>query len=71
VSWQVEVTLAAQLPPVHTQPVAAGEQLAVSVMGLLVCPTEGPVTVQLGAVETTQARDWFGGLPVSVKLSQF
>jgi hypothetical protein len=50
----VALVMFPQLPPVHTQLVAIGEQLAVNVMGLLIVPTAGPVTVQAGGFETMQ-----------------
>lgn len=50
-----------QVPPVHAQLVAEGEQVAVSVIGLLSVPTLGPETVQVGGPDTTQVNTWLGG----------
>lgn len=41
----------AQLPPAHLHDVAAGLQLAVSVVGTPTVPTVGPVTLQTGGPE--------------------
>jgi hypothetical protein len=70
VSWQVDAVLLAQLPPVHTQLVAAGAQLAVSVIGEPVVPVAGPVTVHTGALDTMQVSVRFPGVPVSWKSLQ-
>ena len=55
------------MPPVHAQPVAAGLQLAVSVIGLPTVPVVGPVTLQTGGADTTQDRVCGPGGALSVK----
>jgi hypothetical protein len=61
----------AQLPPVHVQDVAAGEQAAVSVIGVLITPVAGPVTVQVGGPATTQVSVRAPGDPPYAKSLQF
>jgi hypothetical protein len=58
-----------QLPPVQAQLVAAGLQLAVSVVGEPSVAVVAPLTVQLGTLVTTQVNVCVPAL--NAKLSQF
>jgi hypothetical protein len=59
-----------QLPPVHVKLVAAGLQFAVSVIPVPMVPELGPLTVQTGALLTTQVKVLAPGLPPSAKSLQ-
>ena len=67
----VDVVTPTQFPPVQDQLVAAGAQLAVSVIGMLVVPVVGPVTVHEGGVFTMHATVRAPATPPSEKSLQF
>jgi hypothetical protein len=71
VVWPLHVGLPGVPLAVHAQLVAAGLQLALSVIALPNVPDAGPLTVHAGTAVTTQFRTLAPAGPVSVKSLQF